>query len=175
MHFLIFYRLSDLALRFFYIPANSVPSEQAFSVQNYLHYSKRNRLTSERSAKLQFIYINKLTLRYKYPGKKREEQTWLTLTEDQELAIEETNMAEDFTKDEEDEVEEENREVENKSGISWGEWYKDGNDGDMEELNLFLYSLLNSEMWLHDIPLVSGSSFSLTYFLSNCTRATIYS
>lgn len=135
MHFLIFYRLSDLALRLFHTPANSVPSERAFSVQNYLHDSKRNRLTSERSAKLQFIYINKRALRYKNPGKKREEQTWLTLTEDQELAIEETNMADDIIRDEEDESGEENRDVENRSAIRGGAWYEDGNDEDVEELD----------------------------------------
>ena len=135
MYFLIFYRLSDLALRLFHTLANSVPSKRAFSVHNYLHDSKRNRLTSERSAKLQFIYINKRALRYKYPGKKREEQTWLPLTKDQELAIKETNMADDCTRDKEDEVEEENRDVENRSGISGGAWYEDGNDEDVEELD----------------------------------------
>ena len=135
MYFLIFYRLSDLGLRLFHTPANSVTSERAFSVQNYFYDSKRNRLNSERSAKLQFIYINKHALQYKYPGKKWEEQTWLTLTEDQELAIEETNMADDWTRDEEDEFEEENREVENKSGISIGTWYENDNDKDVEELD----------------------------------------
>ena len=34
---------------------------------------------------------------------------------------------------------------------------------------------LQPMQFLDDIPLVSGSSFSLTHFLSNCTRATIYS
>ncbi len=62
MHFLIFYRLSDLTLQLFHTPANSIPSESAFSVQNYLHDSKRNRFTFESSAKLQFIYINKRAL-----------------------------------------------------------------------------------------------------------------
>ncbi len=38
-------------------------------------------------------------------GKKKEEQNWLTLKEDQELATEETNMADDCTKDKGDEVE----------------------------------------------------------------------
>ncbi len=123
MHFPIFYRLSDLALRLFLTPANLVPSERAFSVQNYLYDSKRNCLIYEYSAKLQFIYINKRTFRYKYPGKKRKEQTWLTLTEDQELAIEETNMTDDCTRNEDDEVDEENRECENRSGISEGAWY----------------------------------------------------
>ncbi len=72
MYFLIFYRLSDFALQLFHISANSVPSERAFSIQNYLQDSKRNCLTSECSVKLQFIYINKLALQYKYPGKKKE-------------------------------------------------------------------------------------------------------
>ena len=106
MYFLIFYRLSDFALQLFHIPANLVPSERAFSIQNYLQDSQRKCLTSERSVKLQFIYINKLALQYKYPGKKQKEQTWLTFTEDQELVIEETNVEDDCIRDEEDEVEE---------------------------------------------------------------------
>ncbi len=104
-------------------------------VQNYIYDSKRNRYTFERSAKLQFIYINKHAFRYKYSGKKREEQTLLTLAEEQELAIEETNISDDCTRDEEDEVEEKNREVESRSGINGDTWYKDGNDEDLEELD----------------------------------------
>lgn len=55
-------RLSDLALRLLHTTANSVASEQSFSVQN-LHVTKlRNRLTVEHSEQLIFIYINSRVL-----------------------------------------------------------------------------------------------------------------
>ena len=50
--------LSPLALRIFSTPSNSVPSERAFSVMNFLHSKARNRLESERVDKLTYIYIN---------------------------------------------------------------------------------------------------------------------
>ncbi len=118
----MFYRLLDLVLRLLHTPSNSVPSERAFSVKNFLYDLKRNRLLSECSTQLLFIYINQHALRYKYPEKKQKEQTWLTLTEDLEVPIEETNMVDDWTKDEEVEFEEENREVENRSGICEAKW-----------------------------------------------------
>ncbi len=86
VHFLIFYRSSVLALRIFHTPGNSVPFEQTFLVQSHLNDSKCNRFIFERSAKLPFIYINKLVFRYKY-SRKKQEQTWLTLTEDQKLTL----------------------------------------------------------------------------------------
>lgn len=52
----------------------------------------RNCLNTKHSAKLQFIYINCRTLRYKYTSKKRQPQTWLQLTEDEGVEMEDANF-----------------------------------------------------------------------------------
>lgn len=54
--------LAKLALRIFKTPANSVASEQAFSVQNAIHTKTRNRLTPDKVDKLVYIYRNSRTL-----------------------------------------------------------------------------------------------------------------
>ena len=104
----MFFRLAILAQRVFNTPANSVPSERSFSVQNLLHSKTRNRLTADRAEKLEFIYINVRTLRNawaerqsyaeKVAAKKKAEEeaiitNWLALTEAQELDIENENRA----------------------------------------------------------------------------------
>jgi hypothetical protein len=50
--------LSRLALRVFKTPANSVPSERAFSTHNLIHDKRRNRLQVEKVDKLVFIHRN---------------------------------------------------------------------------------------------------------------------
>lgn len=50
--------LGPLSLRIFSTPSNSVPSERAFSVMNFLHSKARNSLESERVDKLTYTYIN---------------------------------------------------------------------------------------------------------------------
>jgi len=42
--------------------SNSVPSERAFSLMNYIHSKIRNRLSVERADKLQYIFMNSRTL-----------------------------------------------------------------------------------------------------------------
>uniref|UniRef100_A0A093VMB6 Zinc finger BED domain-containing protein 4 n=1 Tax=Talaromyces marneffei PM1 TaxID=1077442 RepID=A0A093VMB6_TALMA len=54
--------LANLALRFLNATANSVASEQAFSIQNLQITKIRNRLTIEHADKLNFIYINSRAL-----------------------------------------------------------------------------------------------------------------
>jgi hAT family C-terminal dimerisation region len=49
-------------------PSSSVPSERAFSILNLVHNKLRNRLTSSRVDKLQYIYINERIIR-KIKGK----------------------------------------------------------------------------------------------------------
>ena len=50
--------LKPIAIRLAQTPANSVPSERAFSIQNLLLNKLRNRLSTKRVDKLQYIYIN---------------------------------------------------------------------------------------------------------------------
>jgi hypothetical protein len=49
-------------MRLFEIPANSVPSERAFSTMNLTHTSYRNRLTVENVDKICYIHINRRIL-----------------------------------------------------------------------------------------------------------------
>ena len=88
-------RLRDLATRLYHTPANSVPSERAFSVQNILHTKARNRLKVERTARLIFLYINTRSLNTANPIQRAKGfESWLSLTEDdaqgqaQEMEIE---------------------------------------------------------------------------------------
>ena len=75
-----------MARRLFQTPANSVPSERAFSTMNYIHSDLRNRLTTERSHKLQYIFINKRALENMGP------KEW---TEEEMLSIEDRHIAEE--------------------------------------------------------------------------------
>jgi hypothetical protein len=50
--------IGALAMRIFTTPSNSVPSERAFSIMNFIHRKGRNNLDSERVDKLTYIYIN---------------------------------------------------------------------------------------------------------------------
>src|SRR5438046_9703531 len=50
--------LEPLSLRIFSTPSNSVPSERAFSIMNFLHSKARNCLEPERVDKLTYSYIN---------------------------------------------------------------------------------------------------------------------
>ncbi|KAF7173370.1 hypothetical protein CNMCM6106_007473 [Aspergillus hiratsukae] len=54
--------LADLALRIFDTPANSVPSERAFSTMNLTHTRHRNRLKVEKVDKICYIHINRRIL-----------------------------------------------------------------------------------------------------------------
>jgi hypothetical protein len=54
--------LGNLAVRLFSTPANTVPSERAFSAQNLIHDKKRNRLSAEKTNKLVFIHMNQRLL-----------------------------------------------------------------------------------------------------------------
>lgn len=56
-------KLAVVALRLFGTIANSVPSERSFSTQNFLHSNVRNRITTERTDKMAFIYINSRVLK----------------------------------------------------------------------------------------------------------------
>ena len=54
--------LAPLVEHIFSTPVNSVASEQAFSIQNFLHTDSRSRLAQERVNKMTFININLKTL-----------------------------------------------------------------------------------------------------------------
>lgn len=54
--------LATLASRLFKTPANSVPSERAFSTQNLIHTKTRNRLDAQRVNKLTYVHINQRAL-----------------------------------------------------------------------------------------------------------------
>jgi hAT family C-terminal dimerisation region len=55
--------LRRLAMRIFATPANSVPSERAFSAQNFIHTKLRNSLHPSRVDKIVFIYMNSRVLK----------------------------------------------------------------------------------------------------------------
>lgn len=67
-----------------------MPSERAFSVQNLIHNKLRNRIGVTKAAKLVFIYINSRALKYKWTleEKKKQGPTWLTLSEEEEIEME---------------------------------------------------------------------------------------
>ena len=71
-----------------------MPSERAFSVQNMIHTKLRNRMGAVKAAKLLFIYINSRALKYKWSlqEKKKQEITWLTLSKEQEIEMENANI-----------------------------------------------------------------------------------
>lgn len=50
--------LRSLAIRIWSTPANSVPSERAFSAQNFIHTKLRNSLSATNVDKLVYIYMN---------------------------------------------------------------------------------------------------------------------
>ena len=56
-------KLASIAMRLFSCLANSVPSERAFSTQNYIHSKIRNRLAQEKVDKLSFVYFNSRALK----------------------------------------------------------------------------------------------------------------
>ena len=55
--------LGRFAVQIYSTPANSVPSERAFSAPNLVHNKVRNALSSERVNKLTYTYINTRVLR----------------------------------------------------------------------------------------------------------------
>ena len=72
--------VGQLALRLMRTMASSVPSERAFSIQNIIHSTVRNRLIAEKVDMLQFIYINERVLKNK--RKKHAKQEELVELED---------------------------------------------------------------------------------------------
>jgi|SRR5579859_5635261 len=71
--------LGVLCNRLFSTPANSVPSERAFSAQNYIHTKTRNSLKPDCVDKLTYIYMNTRV----FDGRKQ------ILTADEEEQLEE--------------------------------------------------------------------------------------
>ena len=57
--------LAALASRLFKTPANSVPSERAFSTQNLVHTKTRNRLDAQHVDKLTYVRINARALEHR--------------------------------------------------------------------------------------------------------------
>jgi len=92
--------LARLALRTFYTPSNSVPSERSFSTRNLIHDKKRNRLEAKRADKLSFIHVNKRIL----DRQPTEIRGWLDrrLGDEDLVAYEEDCMVEDATEEEPD-------------------------------------------------------------------------
>jgi hypothetical protein len=60
--------LSELAMRLFETPANSVPFERAFSAINLTATKKRYRLSVEKLNKLFYIYMNSRALSHPHKG-----------------------------------------------------------------------------------------------------------
>jgi Protein of unknown function (DUF 659)/hAT family C-terminal dimerisation region len=60
--------LSELAMRLFETPSNSVPSERAFSAMNLTATKKRNRLSVAKLNKLCYIYMNSRALAHPHKG-----------------------------------------------------------------------------------------------------------
>jgi hypothetical protein len=95
--------LGKLAVRIFTTPANSVPSEQAFSIQNAFHTKTRNRLSSVKVDKMTYIQRNaraidnfaagRTTSKTK-PGERVEVFNKEELTEEQLVEIEDTVLTE---------------------------------------------------------------------------------
>lgn len=104
--FINIFRLSTLIQRIFKTSANFVFFERFFSIQNLLHSNTRNRFLSDRVFKLEFIYINRRTLRQKKEKKTRAEKTmqidelnsytiifWFTLTSNQKVILEDAHKS----------------------------------------------------------------------------------
>jgi hypothetical protein len=82
--------LAELAMRLFETPANSVPSERAFSTMNLTHTRYRNRLTVEKVDKICYIHINRRILdRQKMEGHKVKKQ-FDQLNDEEALELEES-------------------------------------------------------------------------------------
>jgi hAT family C-terminal dimerisation region len=77
--------LKPLALRIWSTPANSVPSERAFSAQNFIHTKLRNSLHPNRVDKLVFIDMNSRVL-------KRRQRSPYLLTDSEEVEMEDTEL-----------------------------------------------------------------------------------
>jgi hAT family C-terminal dimerisation region len=90
--------LAKLGNRIFQCPANSIPSERAFSTQNFIHSKIRNRLNPEHVDKLTYIYMNSHVFRVR-DGKN--ENTVVNcysldiLTPEQEIELEDTLLQEE--------------------------------------------------------------------------------
>jgi len=77
--------LRRLAMRIFATPANSVPSERAFSAQNFIHTKLRNSLHPSRVDKLVFIYMNSRVL-------KNQQRSPYKLTEKEKVEMEDAAL-----------------------------------------------------------------------------------
>jgi hypothetical protein len=87
--------LSHLALLVFKTPANSIPSERAFSSHNLMHDKKRNRLQVDKVDKLVFFHKNTQVLEKGSLG-------WNSLSKKELVEVEDNivvsfNVAADFT------------------------------------------------------------------------------
>lgn len=84
--------LGPLAERLMDTPANSVPSERAFSIQNLVHTKARNLLSTLRVDKLQYIHINQHIIRRTCSAAK---SIPIAYTEDELVALEDVIMMQD--------------------------------------------------------------------------------
>lgn len=78
--------LKLLAMRIWATPANSVPSERAFSVQNFIHTKLRNCLHPKRVDKLTYIYMNSRVF-------KRKQKSPYSLTDEEQVQLENLELA----------------------------------------------------------------------------------
>ena len=88
--------IGPLAVRIYSNPANSVPSERSFSIQNLIHDKKRNRLASEKVDKLTYIYMNTRVL---VDVDKRQTKPLHALTEEEKVELEDKILQEDDSSD----------------------------------------------------------------------------
>lgn len=98
--------LSSLAIRLSSVTANSVPSERAFSNMNFIHSKARNRLSTAKADKLQFIHMNSRHVPERINAEDPDADQLLAEDEDELLQRQSQNIQEDEV-DEVDEVEEE--------------------------------------------------------------------
>lgn len=89
--------LAKLGNRIFQCPGNSVPSERAFSAQNFIHSKMRNRLNPEKIDKLIYIYMNSHVIRGKDGGNEdimMDHYSLSKLTPEEELEFEDALLQE---------------------------------------------------------------------------------
>lgn len=82
--------LAELAMWLFETPANSVPSERAFSTMNLTHTRYRNRLKVEKVDKICYIHINRRILDRKKMNKEKVKKRIDQLNDEEALELEES-------------------------------------------------------------------------------------
>lgn len=91
--------IGRIAHRIFSTPANSVPSERAFSTQNYIHTKVRNALKPATTNKLTYLYMN--TRIFRAVDNEMMDMSYM-ITEDEEVALEDALLQTEEEENEDD-------------------------------------------------------------------------